>query len=279
MAPSSYVRETTQLIDLAVDDLDCASILYASRKYRNSFYFFQQAVEKANKAFGLHSGIISKEQLKKNIGHTPIKIYEQIVKLQHQKLTTFTNLFSKFPTTYDWFEEPINDDIQFEEFEGFVKKFKGSNIAIISLAEIDHVLGQLYLLQDERFRMPSVETENVVGVIGKFLVEASGIPPEDRQNVLNVLQIQFTEDPSQFASLMKDICRMLNAIIFPIITFSVFAALYNQHGVKPRYFDEGFDPIKTYNKKFPLIRRQSELMDVFQVALKKFKRLVTQKQT
>lgn len=43
-------------LDIAKEDLQAAKILYLAKQHRNSYYFFQQSVEKANKAFAIYLG-------------------------------------------------------------------------------------------------------------------------------------------------------------------------------------------------------------------------------
>ena len=48
----------TTLIKLALSDLKAARILYSEKQFRASYFLFQQASEKATKAFALKFGLI-----------------------------------------------------------------------------------------------------------------------------------------------------------------------------------------------------------------------------
>jgi len=65
-----------QWLAISKEDLQAAKILYLANQYRNSYYFFQQAVEKANKALALFVGF-TEEELRKEIGHNQLKIFRK----------------------------------------------------------------------------------------------------------------------------------------------------------------------------------------------------------
>src|SRR5258708_8408077 len=60
-------------IKLALSDLKSAKILYTQKQYRTSYFLFQQATEKANKAHALKFKFINEEDFK-DIRHDQFKI-------------------------------------------------------------------------------------------------------------------------------------------------------------------------------------------------------------
>ena len=53
-------------IDLSLSDLKSSKLLYDNSQFRTSYFFFQQATEKANKALALLGGLLSETELKNN---------------------------------------------------------------------------------------------------------------------------------------------------------------------------------------------------------------------
>ena len=81
---------TKNLLRLATGDLESARVLYDQQQFRNSYFCFQQATEKANKALGLEQGIIQEKDLQA-IGHKQLEIYKKITNEQFKKLKTLVN--------------------------------------------------------------------------------------------------------------------------------------------------------------------------------------------
>lgn len=79
-------------LNLTKDDLKSSKLLYKENQYRTSYFFFQQAVEKANKAYGLHSGLIGENDLQK-ISHDQFKIHKKDLINQEEEYKKFLLLF------------------------------------------------------------------------------------------------------------------------------------------------------------------------------------------
>ncbi|MCD6371860.1 MAG: HEPN domain-containing protein, partial [Candidatus Aenigmarchaeota archaeon] len=72
------MRIEKELLEIAKKDLESAKILYKNNLYPQAVFFFQQSVEKANKALGLMLKLVKEDELKNYIRHKPIKIYGRI---------------------------------------------------------------------------------------------------------------------------------------------------------------------------------------------------------
>jgi len=64
-----------EMLHLAKKDFDIALLLYNEKEYSNALYHYHQCVEKTVNYIGLSTGIISEEQLIKEIRHNPIDVF------------------------------------------------------------------------------------------------------------------------------------------------------------------------------------------------------------
>ncbi|MDO1499447.1 HEPN domain-containing protein [Winogradskyella maritima] len=61
-------------LNIALNDLESAILLHRNGKYRNSYFLFQQASEKANKAAALFSGDFTEKESRR---HSTINLKSQ----------------------------------------------------------------------------------------------------------------------------------------------------------------------------------------------------------
>ncbi len=80
-------------IDLSLSDLKSSKLLYENGHFRTSYFFFQQATEKANKALALLGGLLSENELKENIKHDQLKIYRKTLVKQENQIKSFLKLY------------------------------------------------------------------------------------------------------------------------------------------------------------------------------------------
>lgn len=117
-----------------------AIVLHDNELYPQSIFYVQQSVEKANKALALMANLMTEDQLLKDIGHEPIRIYEKTLKQQKSKFEQFEGHFKTIPG----FKE-INifknidlkkDLIQFDKFFSDIKEIKQDRGALINLSSL-----------------------------------------------------------------------------------------------------------------------------------------------
>lgn len=69
----------TTLIEIAEEDLNVSKLLHGQRLFPYSIFYLQQSVEKLVKHIGISHGIISPENLQKEINHKTIKVFNRLV--------------------------------------------------------------------------------------------------------------------------------------------------------------------------------------------------------
>ncbi len=134
------MKMSVELLNIAELDLQAAIVLHDNELYPQSIFYFQQSVEKANKALALMANLVTEDQLLKDIGHEPIRIYEKTLKQQKSKFEQFEGHFKTIPG----FKE-INifknidlkkDLIQFDKFFSDIKEIKQDRGALINLSSL-----------------------------------------------------------------------------------------------------------------------------------------------
>ncbi len=66
------MNEIIKWIDIAKSDVKSSQILLENQCYSQSYFYFQQASEKANKANWMFNGLLKESELK-NVGHDQFK--------------------------------------------------------------------------------------------------------------------------------------------------------------------------------------------------------------
>ena len=92
-------------IKLYLNDLKCARILYEHKEFRNSYYLFQQATEKANKAFTLKFELANEEDIR-NMGHDIFKFNRRFATKRIQELEVH---FPKITTEYEKLKKGLSE--------------------------------------------------------------------------------------------------------------------------------------------------------------------------
>lgn len=279
MTQNELAIEAHKLLEVSVDDLQCARILYESKNYRNSFYLFQQSVEKANKGFGLYLGLIDMQKLKGKIGHMPVKIYTAFLDEQQQKLKQLAPALSALPTLpQDFLNSETLDDYNsgLAEVIGFIPKVNSNTLLKFSISEIDDLLDSLYETMFEKLDPPSRNSPHLAEIFMimiHWFEDIDTIQASEYRNEVIAALNDSTQKEHVF-SYIQLLFKTINSLSFTMAAFVVLAIFTNQHGSRPRYHEDDFNPITTYTKKYPTILRQRDLMDLLEEAIKQFKRYI-----
>ena len=83
------MKLSTSYYDIAVVDIKASKILFGNKLYSQSVFYFQQSVEKANKAFAILTEIISEEEAKFDRDHNTNKIYKRIIDKQTNEIEQY----------------------------------------------------------------------------------------------------------------------------------------------------------------------------------------------
>lgn len=219
-------------IELAIDDLESSRFLYDGNKFRNSYFLYQQSVEKANKAFGLKSGLLTVEDLEKD-KHDQFKMYRRYAVRQRER-------FSKLITRGKNSEKNIKNINAFSEIISFIDSLR--NLDLFKLDEEDLT------------RLPEVFDQM------KF---SDGL-----RKVIEDMDINLN---NEVMHVFKEGMFWMESMIFILSRLIICAFLTIQHSTKTRYPVADHNPILIYTIDLPLIKHQKFFMDILMDALVKLK--------
>lgn len=272
------------LIRLSKSDLESSRVLYDNRQFRTSYFFFQQSAEKANKAFGLLSEIISEDDIFKNkIQHNQTKIYRKGLVEQEEKANRLLNAVKPFPRleNHKFFQE-----IDFAEYQKYLKDSLSKidslyhlDLVRISSSDLNYFLRELRKLEKAKtqIKLPKKADRemkqvmlNVADWIGNVGTQEAVDGKKELEEFLND-EKKWTE----FSSILrKKIFPVQLDVIFVNATLWICAIITVQHSSLTRYPDNrNNNPIDIYKKKLPLVKKQPQFMDFLEKALIKLQYL------
>jgi HEPN domain-containing protein len=222
-------------IEIAQSDLKSAQLLYALGQYRTSFFFFQQASEKATKALGIQLGILTTEKEIKELEHNPPKFFRRLAVDQQ------TDLLNKINNSDDLAPKLRKEYEEYEEGLAEVDKLYSKNLVDISFDDLADAKEQLSKLQEP------VEDQEL---FKKMLLGMKNHDIEVQMIAKKLYQIFFADIP--FYGLTIATCSSLT---------------FNGHAKTTRYPTKGINPDNLYTIEIPLIKTQSMFMDTLQDAL------------
>jgi hypothetical protein len=228
---------TRTWVELALSDLKSSQVLYEKGHYRTSYFLFQQAAEKANKAFGLENGIIVEKDLQ-NIGHNQLKIYRKFIAEQELDLKNLIDI------TIDVSPKIKSKHQELRLNLSEIDSLKNKDLINISSLELNKLYKELNL-----FRFPLHKRMPYKGILEKVKLKS---------NEAHIF--------------WKFAFQMVGDIYFIGLTFGTCALLTIQHVSSTRYPDNGKNPAKIYISKLPLIKKQPLFMDLLREALTKMKK-------
>jgi HEPN domain-containing protein len=268
-------------INLAKDDLKSAKLLHTEKQFRTSYFFFQQAVEKANKAYGLYNGLIDEKELR-NISHDQFKIHKKDIDKQEEEIKKFIANFEVIPFLQN---NPLVTKNQTEEYH---KKLINGKKFIDSLRNYDLVnfpLSDLSCFLRELKRIENTKIEFTISAYSKFkkglkkytdwIMQFENPDLNEANAYLNELfgdELKTKEFISAFFKAFID-----GAYIYFTLYYSALITI--QHSSLTRYpdFVKDINPLDLYNDKLPIIRKQKQFMELLESTLGKLSVLNAEK--
>jgi HEPN domain-containing protein len=272
-----YVRE---LISISKSDLKASRILMENGLFPQSYFSFQQAVEKANKSFGILGGAIDKDDLL-DLGHNQIKIYKKAVDKQKQMLLEHQEIIKPFEhlTKHEFYKS-----IKFEEYLEKINKanrvydsFGNYDLVNIDLEVVDYFILELTNIKNEKIREMEEGDKDVIMMhlnqyadfIGTF---GSQEAADQKQQIINYSNS--TDGQNEFTGMVYKIVKLVVDVAFINMTLYFFAILTERHVSRTRYiFGADKSPSELYNQNTPLNTRLPEMISLLESALIKLERL------
>ncbi len=266
-------------IDLSISDLKTSRLLYEHEHFRNSYFYFQQATEKGNKALALLIGIFEEEDLKK-IGHDQFKIYKKALVKQKESIQSFIEKLKPFPKVLN---HKILSQIKFDECDKsleesaiFIDSLRKLDLKHISTTELNCLLQHLKTIKAVEIKVP----ENLEKALKEYILDVADLigQLETKETVelkLNFLKV--INDEKLYNLIINQriplILMMWIDLVFINVTLYCCAIVTIQHSSSTRYPVNGTNPDDIYTKQLPIVEKQGDFMDLLDEALYRFKKI------
>jgi len=273
------INHSKILLDIAIDDIESAISLYENKKFRNSYYLFQQASEKAIKSIGLFTGIVTLKKIEKDIKHRHLEVFR---KLFVKQIPDFKNHFKMMEYLPNVKKHELYTSANIKEtHKSLIENVKlidslvNYDMINLPINILDNLLNILYNIKDVKLKMP----ENVNEILSTILYKVTDYigqfnSPQAIETKKLLLGIYNDKKKSnKFFSILFD--KLLPIIIkhnFSIMTF-YFCGIITRDNNCIRYPKDDSNPLEIYNYQLPIIKKQYEFMMLLRDALNNFKQL------
>lgn len=274
------MNETVKIwTDISLSDLNSSRLLYENRHYRTSYFLFQQASEKMNKALALLGGEFTEKELR-NFSHDQLRIYKETSLKQDIKINRLLSLFEQHPkiSNHKIVEEKkfIGLHNSLKDGVNFITGLKEYDLVNISTKDLNLILKQLTRLKNIQLEIP-IDFESafkttmldVADWIGQFGTEKA---ISDKANLEKLISDE--KQSNQLYDLMiNSIFPLLIDLVFVNMTLYMCAMITIQHSSLTRYSEENINPDLIYTKRLPIVKKQKEFMDLLNEVILIIKRI------
>lgn len=259
--PDALIRE---LLKIAKSDVKASETLYRASLYSQSYFYFQQATEKATKALSLYLEFSKPEDIFK-VRHDIFKIHKKTFKQtqeQHHQVLNMAQIFPFFETAGLVDSKRIKQ--QLEDSQKIVSVFdrmKELDLIKIPTRDIKKFLKKIESLQ-LRITITSAEISKKIGSVFYPIIEK--LEKENSNIALYFAElIKVGLKDEEFTGFMRehfqDVLASLSQIIYAhsVLYFSGYLTI--QHSSISRYPDTqnpNNSPTHIYMKRLPVVKYQ-----------------------
>jgi len=276
--PEIKMNYFIELLDISKSDLDSSRILYRHGHFPQSYFLFQQSVEKANKAFGLMTGVIKEDELL-NLGHDQIKIFKKSVKSSEKMLDDHRKLIEPFDkiTNHEFYK-----GLKIQETTDKIKKadrafdsFRNLDLVRIDKETVDSFINDLNSIRNEKIVLTDDKDQEVIDHlkkcadwIGEFGTEEA---VRQKNEILAMLNDQNLR--SEYFNAIKQMLPILVDMTFINMTLYLFGILTMQHSSRTRYIVGDARPSDIYVRDLPVIEKLLEMTDILDDGLSRLRKI------
>jgi HEPN domain-containing protein len=270
---SKHMNMSMELLKIAKEDLQASKVLYENGLYPQAIFYFQQSVEKANKAFALITKQVKENELLKEVGHDTINIYDKStkhLKKECEQIKENLNILPELKAAKIFKGFNIDKNLrQFEIYSSQIKKIKEGKKELIYIPsrDIRHFLKEI-----ESAKKDSAKAKRA---ISKFKITERDWNKmkkdmSEMYDVFSKFDPTLKESKSDLESTdMKLLVEnLIKSLIEPISIIPITIALYYlaivtlPHVSITRYPQNDRIPAKIYTKKLPIVKMLPELIGV-----------------
>lgn len=262
------------LIEIALRDIRSSILLYNEKMFAQSYFLFQQASEKANKAFGLHYNIINEDELKKEIQHNQLKIYRKAIVTEAAEMKNLSEQLNNNPqfSNHDFlknkpFEQHaknLNDGLKFHDSAKNLDLLNYSNIDLEQYLDCIEELYKIRITRSKKVdKLITQELKNLKDFSDKFY------PEKDRKEMEEAFN---SGNREEVLNMIYKVSQYQMKFLFMNYTFYFCALITIRHSNIARYPDNSISPINFYNLKNPSVKYQPYFMRFLKIACERLKK-------
>ncbi len=278
---------------MALEDLESSEILYQYKKYSQSIFYLQQAVEKGFKAYGIKFSLPKNDPQQNH--HNPLLMVTKLIEQQRRK----QNMILRDNDRYSRINDALKkmgvsyDDIYLEFKENSVKvtntidenahEYDVSNEKLITLIEDMNVITSKF--NDIKNVFDSETTSKIVNLIFDLTphildenqlssIVSEDIPIEQKKEKLTKA-FEGIRNMDGVSDFNDKFMSMLFLMLGSFILFINLALITIPHAAIARYPQNkiSFDPYAYYTDELPLVQHLPELQTYTRVALEWLEKL------
>ena len=268
------MNEVIKWIDIAKSDIKSSKILLENGCYSQSYFYFQQATEKANKASWMLDGSLKESQLK-SIGHNQFKPLRKNLISQKDNIDYLKLLESKLDFIS---ENPFLKQVDVEEYKEnlevsikSIDKLKNQDLFDFDESELDEILEMLEELKTSKLELQEGFSEKIKSLLIDYATWLKKFNSEQTNSEADEL-FQLLDNDEKFQDYLKMIEQLLasmEVLIYTSYTFYFCSILTIQHSNSTRYPQEldGKSPLQVYNRSLEIIKKQHKFLNYLDDAL------------
>lgn len=273
-------NEIIKWIDIAKSDVKSSRILLENRCYSQSYFYFQQASEKANKANWLLNGLLKEHELK-IVGHDQFKPLKKNLITQKENIDHITSLEGKISLIT---ENPLFRYFDITEYKNnlttsikFIDSLSRHEVSDFEESDLERLLETLNEIKDIEPEYPLNLPDILKAYLNEYAVWLKKFNSENtNQEADDLLEILSSEEYFvDYINLVKNLLDIIISLIYVSNVFLFCSTLTAKHNSSTRYPQElnGNSPLNIYNESLEIIKKQECFLNHLDDALERLKRI------
>lgn len=257
-----------ELLKIAKADVNASSLLYNQKLYPQSYFYFQQATEKATKSYFLFLEIIDKK-IAFDVRHNLFKLHKKVL-LQAQETNKqamdFTGMYPFLQVAGLDRERLVKKHNSIQDDLILFDKLKDYDLINISSKNIKVFLDNLESLNVKVVKMPEDLSQSIKNYFRLLIDDIKMHNSEGAIQMAKALEDSLTDPEwTEFIHVhFKEIIRTVLDSIFIYATIFFTSFLTVQHSSISRYPNNEnpeITPLKIYSRKLPLVKWQPDFLE------------------
>lgn len=264
-----------QFLKIAKADIRASKVLYKSRLYAQSYFYFQQATEKATKGFALLLEMSTAKDVF-NMRHNVFKLHRKNIQDAKRNNQATVNLAKALPfmETSGLIEtKKIQAQItSSEQSENFFENMRDYDLVNIPTKDINLFLKNIEGLEIRRAKIPEDLESRIEELFMPFIEKVERHESKAALYMAKEMRVALKSEEfgqfirEHFADVIMTTIHFLYA--HTVLYFSGFLTI--QHSSKSRYLDTddpAINPLAIYKKRLPVVKYQPLFLKHLQRAI------------